>query len=82
MKDSATEKQYKFTLHRSLEKAQEGCLLQGYKIHVTKSVKPEPSQMKGKHIKYHEQIEIEENCAQNCIDQISILQSNLLMRST
>ncbi|CAC5396244.1 MDC1 [Mytilus coruscus] len=45
VKDTATEKQYKFSLSRSLEKAKESCLLQGYKVHVTKSVKPEPSQM-------------------------------------
>ena len=47
VKDSVTEKQYKFSLLRSLEKAKESSLLQGYKIHVTKSVKPEPSQMAG-----------------------------------
>ncbi|XP_052067194.1 mediator of DNA damage checkpoint protein 1-like isoform X2 [Mytilus californianus] len=45
VKDTATEKQYKFSLSRSLENAKESCLLQGYKVHVTKSVKPEPSQM-------------------------------------
>lgn len=48
VKDTATEKQYKFSLQRSLEKAKEACLFQGYKIHVTKNVKPEPTQMKGK----------------------------------
>lgn len=48
VKDTTTEKQYKFSLQRSLEKAKEACLFQGYKIHVTKNVKPEPAQMKGK----------------------------------
>lgn len=48
VKDTTTEKQYKFSLQRSLEKAKEACLFQGYKIHVTKNVKPESAQMKGK----------------------------------
>ncbi|XP_067677815.1 mediator of DNA damage checkpoint protein 1-like isoform X2 [Haliotis asinina] len=44
--DTAKEKQYKFSLKKSLAKAAEENLLQGYKIHVTKSVRPEPPQMK------------------------------------
>lgn len=43
-----TEKKYKFSLQLSLDKASERPLFTGYKIHVTKSVKPEPRHMKGK----------------------------------
>ncbi|CAG5118782.1 unnamed protein product [Candidula unifasciata] len=39
------EKQYKFSLATSISKAQAGQLLAGYKVHVTRSVKPDPSQM-------------------------------------
>ncbi|KAK3089513.1 hypothetical protein FSP39_004207 [Pinctada imbricata] len=46
VKDPATEKQYRFSLQTSIDKARESSLLQGYKIHVTKSVRPEPAQMK------------------------------------
>lgn len=46
VKDQDAEKQYKFTLQRSHEVALTKGLLEGYKIHVTKKVKPEPSQMK------------------------------------
>lgn len=46
VKDKDAEKQYKFTLQRSHEVALTKGLLEGYKIHVTKKVKPEPSQMK------------------------------------
>ena len=45
--DSAMEKQYKFSLKSSLQKAAKSPLLSGYKIHVTRSVRPEPQQMKG-----------------------------------
>ena len=44
--DRNFEKQYKFTLNSSLQKASSQRMLEGYKIHVTKSVKPEPLQMK------------------------------------
>ncbi|KAL3868842.1 hypothetical protein ACJMK2_041599 [Sinanodonta woodiana] len=46
LQDSATEKQYKFSLKLSLNKAAANLMLAGYKVHVTKSVKPEPQQMK------------------------------------
>ncbi|XP_061191374.1 mediator of DNA damage checkpoint protein 1-like [Saccostrea echinata] len=46
IRDEAAERQYKFTLHLSLEKASEASLLSGYQIHVTKSVKPDPANMK------------------------------------
>ncbi|KAJ7387507.1 Mediator of DNA damage checkpoint protein 1 [Desmophyllum pertusum] len=46
VKDKDAEKQYKFDLQRSHEVALTKGLLEGYKIHVTKKVKPEPSQMK------------------------------------
>ncbi|XP_062609764.1 mediator of DNA damage checkpoint protein 1-like isoform X2 [Saccostrea cucullata] len=46
IRDEAAERQYKFTLHLSLEKASEASLLSGYQIHVTKSVKPDPPNMK------------------------------------
>ncbi len=42
------EKQYGFNLVDSISRAiHSGGMLKGYKIHVTKSVKPEPTQMKG-----------------------------------
>ncbi|KAK6188768.1 hypothetical protein SNE40_004879 [Patella caerulea] len=44
--DKTTEKQYKFLLHQSLDIASTHPMLQGYKIHVTKSVKPGPDTMK------------------------------------
>ncbi|KAL9980282.1 hypothetical protein ACROYT_G008844 [Oculina patagonica] len=47
VKDKDAEKQYKFNLQRSHEVALTKAMLEGYKIHVTKKVKPEPSQMKG-----------------------------------
>ncbi|XP_052258461.1 mediator of DNA damage checkpoint protein 1-like isoform X3 [Dreissena polymorpha] len=43
--DDASEKKYKFTLHLSLDKARSKPLLEGYSVHVTKSVKPPPDQM-------------------------------------
>ena len=49
IKDKGKEKQYGFNLLQSLNKAKtSGGILRGYKIHVTKSVKPEPSDMHGK----------------------------------
>lgn len=48
MSDSAVEKQYKFSLESSLHKASQALMLEGYNIHVTKSVRPEPQQMKGR----------------------------------
>lgn len=47
VKDKEAEKQYKFDLHRSHEAALSQGLLDGYKVHVTKKVLPDPSQMKG-----------------------------------
>ncbi|XP_031561221.1 mediator of DNA damage checkpoint protein 1-like isoform X3 [Actinia tenebrosa] len=44
--DEAAEKQYSFSLQQSLERAKKGGLLEGYKVHITKNVKPDPSQMK------------------------------------
>ncbi|KAJ8305615.1 hypothetical protein KUTeg_016160 [Tegillarca granosa] len=43
--DASSEKQYNFSLRKSIEKASEASVLDGYKIHVTKSVKPDPPQM-------------------------------------
>ena len=45
--DKASEKAHKFTLSASLKKALEKNMLEGYKIHVTKSVLPPADQMKG-----------------------------------
>ncbi|XP_029359771.1 mediator of DNA damage checkpoint protein 1 isoform X2 [Echeneis naucrates] len=46
VKDSEQEKKFGFCLKESLSTASSQPLLQGYEIHVTKSVKPEPAQMK------------------------------------
>lgn len=46
VKDRDAEEQFKFDLQRSHEAACRQGLLEGYKVHVTKKVKPEPSQMK------------------------------------
>jgi len=46
LNDSAAEKQYRFNLKRSLEKACETPLLSRYEVFVTKNVKPEPKAMK------------------------------------
>ncbi|XP_028280178.1 mediator of DNA damage checkpoint protein 1 isoform X2 [Parambassis ranga] len=46
VKDPEQEGKFKFCLQESLRIASSQLLLQGYKIHVTKSVKPEPVQMK------------------------------------
>ncbi|XP_033738176.1 mediator of DNA damage checkpoint protein 1-like [Pecten maximus] len=46
VKDTATEKQYKFSLQRSIERASQASVLLGYRVHVTKSVRPDPTQMK------------------------------------
>ncbi|KAH9510322.1 hypothetical protein Btru_042773 [Bulinus truncatus] len=43
--DPSMEKQYKFTLHSSIAKAASVPLLKDYKIHVTKSVRPDAEQM-------------------------------------
>jgi len=47
IEDKASEKQYKFSLPSSLKAASEHRMLDGYKIHVTKSVVPDVKQMKG-----------------------------------
>jgi hypothetical protein len=44
--DEANEKKFKFNLLSSLQRAAENRLLAGYKVHVTKNVKPEPNQMR------------------------------------
>ncbi|XP_026173212.1 mediator of DNA damage checkpoint protein 1 isoform X2 [Mastacembelus armatus] len=46
VKDPEQENKFSFCLQESLRAASSHPLLQGYKIHVTKSVKPEPVQMK------------------------------------
>ena len=47
IRDKVAEKKYGFSLARSIEQAHGQRLLQGYRVHVTKSVRPEPYQMKG-----------------------------------
>ena len=48
IRDNGKEKQYGFDLLQSLHKAKRSDgLLKGYKVHVTKSVKPAPPQMQG-----------------------------------
>ncbi|XP_072170057.1 uncharacterized protein [Diadema setosum] len=44
--DKASEKQHRFTLSASLQKAGQMRLLKGYRVHVTQGVKPEPPHMK------------------------------------
>uniref|UniRef100_A0A8C5HDU6 Mediator of DNA damage checkpoint protein 1 n=1 Tax=Gouania willdenowi TaxID=441366 RepID=A0A8C5HDU6_GOUWI len=46
VKDPEQEKKFSFCLSDSLKNAHQQLLLQGYEIHVTKSVKPEPAHMK------------------------------------
>ncbi|XP_066274354.1 mediator of DNA damage checkpoint protein 1-like isoform X2 [Branchiostoma lanceolatum] len=46
IKDPATEKQYNFCLAASHEKAREAPMLEGYRVHVTAGVRPDPTQMK------------------------------------
>ncbi|KAM4736254.1 mediator of DNA damage checkpoint protein 1 isoform 2-T2 [Anableps anableps] len=46
VKDPEQEKKFNFSLQESLRTASSQPLLQGYEIHVTKSVKPEPVHMK------------------------------------
>ncbi|GFN81430.1 mediator of DNA damage checkpoint protein 1 [Plakobranchus ocellatus] len=46
VKDPAMEKQYKFSLQSSIERAGADPLLQGYSLYVTPSVRPDPTQMK------------------------------------
>ncbi|XP_065062374.1 uncharacterized protein LOC135689158 isoform X2 [Rhopilema esculentum] len=46
VKDKSTEKQYDFSLQRSLQLAKERKLLDEYSVYVTKNVKPDPKQMK------------------------------------
>ena len=47
VKDELNEKKFKFILAESLTQAANRRLLIGYKVHVTKNVKPEPNQMRG-----------------------------------
>ncbi|KAJ8033065.1 Mediator of DNA damage checkpoint protein 1 [Holothuria leucospilota] len=44
--DKDAERQHKFSLSKSIEIANKGALLSGWKVHTTPNVKPEPSQMK------------------------------------
>ena len=54
VKDKASEKTHGFNLATSLEKAlRDGGMLTGYKIHVTKNVKPGPDMMKGRQTEVH-----------------------------
>jgi hypothetical protein len=46
VRDEANERKYNFRLVRSIATAAEHRLFHGYKIHVTKSVKPDPNQMR------------------------------------
>ena len=46
LKDRAAEKQHKFVMLTSHQKASKEQLLKGSKVHVTAGVKPEPQQMK------------------------------------
>ncbi|XP_048117206.1 mediator of DNA damage checkpoint protein 1 [Alosa alosa] len=46
VKDAEQERKFNFRLQESLSVASSQPLLQGYEIHVTRSVKPEPAQMK------------------------------------
>ncbi|XP_076137096.1 mediator of DNA damage checkpoint protein 1 [Alosa pseudoharengus] len=46
VKDTEQERKFNFRLQESLSVASSQPLLQGYEIHVTRSVKPEPAQMK------------------------------------
>jgi len=47
VRDIANEKKFSFVLADSLSRAASRQLLIGYKVHVTKNVKPEPNQMRG-----------------------------------
>jgi len=47
VRDDANEKKFSFVLADSLNQAAGHQLLEGYKVHVTKNVKPEPNQMRG-----------------------------------
>ncbi|XP_038226729.1 mediator of DNA damage checkpoint protein 1 isoform X2 [Dermochelys coriacea] len=44
--DTEQERNFHFSLAQSLQRARRGALLQGYEIHVTPNVKPEPEHMK------------------------------------
>ncbi len=45
--DEESETKFGFDLATSLQKASSNRLLDGYRVHVTSNVKPEPKQMKG-----------------------------------
>ena len=47
VRDEANENKFSFVLVDSLSQAADRQLLVGYKVHVTKNVKPEPNQMRG-----------------------------------
>ncbi|TFJ96450.1 50S ribosomal protein L11 [Platysternon megacephalum] len=46
VRDTEQERNFHFNLGQSLQRARRGALLQGYEIHVTPNVKPEPEHMK------------------------------------
>ncbi|CAM2101415.1 unnamed protein product [Caretta caretta] len=46
VRDPEQERNFHFSLAQSLQRARRGALLQGYEIHVTPNVKPEPEHMK------------------------------------
>ncbi|KAM9119239.1 mediator of DNA damage checkpoint protein 1 isoform 2-T2 [Pangshura tecta] len=46
VRDAEQERNFHFSLAQSLQRARRGALLQGYEIHVTPNVKPEPEHMK------------------------------------
>ncbi|XP_065272089.1 mediator of DNA damage checkpoint protein 1 [Emys orbicularis] len=46
VRDTEQERNFHFSLAQSLQRARRGALLQGYEIHVTPNVKPEPEHMK------------------------------------
>ncbi|XP_030399486.1 mediator of DNA damage checkpoint protein 1 isoform X3 [Gopherus evgoodei] len=46
VRDAEQERNFHFSLAQSLQRARRGPLLQGYEIHVTPNVKPEPEHMK------------------------------------
>ncbi|KAG6921958.1 mediator of DNA damage checkpoint 1, partial [Chelydra serpentina] len=46
VRDTEQERNFHFSLAQSLQRARGGALLQGYEIHVTPNVKPEPEHMK------------------------------------
>ena len=50
VEDHTNEKQFNFSLHRTLNSSVKQGILNGYRIHVTANVLPGPDQMKGKNL--------------------------------